>query len=113
MTLADLLPQLADLNDHDAKQLALVFGDDTNAVLLAAQEHRESQHRVAPIQMIDGRWLLCADLLTEIRPGGLWAGALDQLPADLLPQVEVMPWADAVALLPQAAAQPPVNGEQP
>jgi hypothetical protein len=45
--------------------------------------------------------MLCADVLTEIEPGGLlhamWQAA-DQ--AVLGASVEVMPWADAVALLP-------------
>jgi hypothetical protein len=45
--------------------------------------------------------MLCADVLTEIEPGGLlhamWQAA-DQ--AVLGASVEVLPWADAVALLP-------------
>ena len=42
-----------------------------------------------------------ADILTEVMPGGLLAGmwaAADK--AALLPNVTVMAWADAVALLP-------------
>jgi hypothetical protein len=45
--------------------------------------------------------MLCGDILTEVMPGGLLAGmwaAADQ--AVLLPNVAVIPWADAVALLP-------------
>jgi hypothetical protein len=45
--------------------------------------------------------MLCADVLTEVMPGGLlhamWIHA-DQ--AALLASVEVIPWADAVAMLP-------------
>ena len=51
--------------------------------------------------MCDGRLMLCADLLTMIGPGGLlhsmWEAA-DK--AVLLPSVEVIPWSDAVAMLP-------------
>ena len=54
-----------------------------------------------PRVLTDGRLMLCGDILTEVMPGGLlaemWAAA-DK--AILLPAVEVMPWADAVALLP-------------
>jgi hypothetical protein len=54
-----------------------------------------------PRVLTDGRLMLCGDVLTEIAPGGLlhamWAAA-DQ--AVLLPNVTVIPWADAVALLP-------------
>jgi hypothetical protein len=45
--------------------------------------------------------MLCADVLTEVGPGGLLQGmweAADK--AMLLPAVEVIPWSEAVALLP-------------
>jgi hypothetical protein len=45
--------------------------------------------------------MLCADVLTEVMPGGLlhamWAAA-DQ--AVLFASVDVIPWPDAVAMLP-------------
>lgn len=54
-----------------------------------------------PRQMTDGRLMLCADILTAIEPGGylhgMWEAADKSV---LLPAVEVIPWADAVALLP-------------
>lgn len=55
----------------------------------------------APLLLTDGRLMLCADLLTEVMPGGLlaemWAAA-DK--AVLLSSVEVMPWPEAIAMLP-------------
>ena len=55
-----------------------------------------------PRQLTDGRMMLSADILTEVMPGGMlhamWMHA-DQ--SVLLPAVEVVPIADAVALLPQ------------
>jgi hypothetical protein len=57
--------------------------------------------------LTDGRLMLCADILTEVMPGGLlhamWQAA-DQ--ATLLSSVEVIPWDDAVALLPP---DPPIE----
>lgn len=54
-----------------------------------------------PRVLTDGRLMLCADILTEIEPGGLlhamWEAA-DK--AVLNASVEVITWADAVALLP-------------
>jgi hypothetical protein len=51
--------------------------------------------------MTDGRLMISADVLTEVMPGGMleamWAAA-DK--AVLAQAVAVMPWADAVALLP-------------
>lgn len=55
-----------------------------------------------PVALTDGRLMLSADILTAIEPGGwlheMWQHA-DQ--AVLLPAVEVVPIADAIALMPQ------------
>jgi hypothetical protein len=64
-------------------------------------EHGRPDCRATPVRTTDGRFLLTADILTAIVPGGylhdMWAAA-DQ--AALLPSVEVVPIADALALLP-------------
>jgi len=56
-----------------------------------------------PVALTDGRLMLSADILTAIEPGGwlheMWQHA-DK--AVLLPSVEVVPIAEAVALLPVA-----------
>ncbi len=99
MTLGDLtLP----ISYEDAKALALVFTPQLAGRL--AELHRtygSSRCVPMPRTLTDGRLMLCADILTEVMPGGLladmWAAA-DK--AVLLPSVEVIPWADAVALLP-------------
>jgi len=99
MTLADLaLP----IGYEAARNYALVFN-----VALAERlaeihaEHGSNKCRPMPRVMVDGRLMLSADVLTEIEPGGLlhamWQAA-DQ--AVLGASVEVLPWADAVALLP-------------
>jgi len=99
MTLADItLP----ISDADAKQLALVFAPQLAARLAELHAQHGSANCVpVPRVLTDGRLMLCADVLTEVMPGGLlhamWASA-DQ--AVLLASVDVIPWADAVALLP-------------
>ena len=99
MTLADItLP----ISDADAKQLALVFTPQLAGRLAQLHAQYGSQNCVpVPRVLMDGRLMLCADVLTEVMPGGLlhsmWAAA-DQ--AVLLASVDVIPWADAVALLP-------------
>lgn len=54
-----------------------------------------------PVALADGRLMLTADILTAVEPGGwlheMWQAA-DQ--SVLLPSVEVVPIADALALLP-------------
>ena len=55
-----------------------------------------------PVRLADGRLMLTADILTAVEPGGwlhdMWQAA-DK--ATLLPAVEVVPIADAMALMPQ------------
>lgn len=105
MTLYDLtLP----ISDADAKELALVFTPKLAGRLAELHaEHGTTNCVPVPRVLTDCRLMLCADVLTEVMPGGLlydmWRHA-DM--ATLLPAVEVMPWADAVALLPP---DPPVE----
>jgi hypothetical protein len=99
MTLSDLtLP----ISDADAKGLALVFTPQLAQRLAELHaEHGTTNCVPMPRALTDGRLMLCADVLTEVGPGGLlqgmWAAA-DQ--SVLLPAVEVIPWDEAVALLP-------------
>lgn len=99
MTLADLtLP----ISYADAKALALVFTPALAGRLAELHsEHGSTNCVPMPRTLTDGRLMLCGDVLTEIASGGLlhamWSAA-DQ--AVLGASVEVLPWADAVALLP-------------
>ena len=99
MNLADLtLP----IPYADARGLALVFTPQLAGRLAQLHAEHGSPNCVpVPRVMADGRLMLSADGLTEIEPGGLlhaMRAAADQ--AVLGSSVEVMPWADAVALLP-------------
>jgi hypothetical protein len=99
MTLSDItLP----ISYADSKALALVFTPALAGRLAELHAEHGSPNCVpVPRVLTDGRLMLCGDILTEVMPGGLlaamWAAA-DQ--AVLLPNVTVIPWADAVALLP-------------
>ena len=104
MTLADLtLP----ISYTDARQYALVF--DVQLAQRLAEIHAEhgSQKCVpVPRVMTDGRLMLSADVLTEVMPGGLLEGMWEAADKTVLAQaVTVMPWADAVALLPADAVE--------
>lgn len=99
MTLADLsLP----ISYADARAWALVFTPQLAARLAELHGLHGSTNAVPrPRTLTDGRLMLSADVLTEIEPGGLlhamWQAADQQV---LGQAVEVMPWADAIALLP-------------
>lgn len=99
MTLADLtLP----ISYEDAKGYALVFTPSLAGRLAELHAvHGSPNLRPMPRMLADGRLMLSADILTEIEPGGLLHAMWDAADkAMLLPSVEVIPWADAVALLP-------------
>lgn len=85
-----------------ARGLALVFGPPLAARLGQLHAAYGSTNCVpVPSTLTDGRFMLCADVLTEVKPGGLLAAmwrAADQ--TVLGAAVEVMPWAAAVAMLP-------------
>ena len=99
MTLADLITQ--PVSYETARNLAIVLTPDQAATLGAIQgQYGNPQHVAAPVPLVDGRLMLCADLLTETGPGGLYAQGFAHLPADLFPQVEILPMADAIALIP-------------
>jgi hypothetical protein len=100
MTLADLIQQ--PVNYEAAKDLALVFSPELAAQLAAVQaEHGNPRHVASPVELVDGQLMLCADLLTEVGPGGIYSGGFAHLPAELFPSVEVLPMSAVLPLLPQ------------
>jgi hypothetical protein len=100
MTLADIITQ--PVSYETAKDLALVFSPELAAQLAAIQsEHGNPRHVASPVDLTDGRKMLCADLLTEVGPGGLYSGGFAHLPAELFPSVEVLPMSEVLPLLPQ------------
>lgn len=99
MTLGDVtLP----ISYEDARQLALVFTPALAGRLAELHGQYGSQKCVpVPRVLADGRLMLCADILTEIEPGGLLHAMWEAADKAVLAQaVEVLPIADAVALLP-------------
>jgi hypothetical protein len=63
-------------------------------------QHGDPRHVPAPRTLDDGRYMLTADILTECLPGGLVYGGFSQLDAGRFNEIEVLPLADALALLP-------------
>ena len=102
MTLADLT---FPVSLADARGLALVFTLQLAGRLAQLHAQHGSRNCVpSPRTLTDGRLMLSADVLTEVMPGGLLARMWEAADKSvLLPAVEVIPWADAVALLPQDA----------
>jgi hypothetical protein len=96
------------ISDADARGLALVFAPALASRLGQLHAAYGSTNCVpVPSPLTDGRLMLGADVLTEVRAGGLLAamwGAADQ--TVLGAAVEVIAWADAVAMLPEPEPMP-------
>jgi hypothetical protein len=105
MTLSDLtLP----ISYAESRCLALVFTPQL-AVRLAElhAEYGSANCVPAPRALANGRLMLCADVLTEIEPGGMLHAMWEAADKAVLKQsVDVMQWSDAVALLPPEASGP-------
>ena len=100
MTLAELIASPPDY--AAACEIAIILTAEQAAILEAIQaEHGNPRHIAAPVDLIDGRKMLSAALLTEIGPGGLYSGGFAHLPAELFPAVEVLPMSQVLPLLPQ------------
>lgn len=86
---------------------ALVFAEDLAIRLGEVQaEHGDPRHVPSPRLLTDGRYMLTADILTECVPGGLIYGGFSHLDASRFDEIEVLPIADAIALLPEPDPQP-------
>ena len=82
---------------------ALVFGTALAQRLAEVQgQHGDPRHVPAARSLTDGRFMLTADILTECLPGGLVYGGFSQLDSERFDEIEVVPLAEAVALLPVA-----------
>ncbi len=110
MNLSDLLashpPKPA--SSYTAEELAtlrslwLVMPQELSDYLVAEhQAHGNPIHVPQPITLTDGRKALCADLLTEIAPGGLYSLGFDQLVPESFEMVDVLTTAEFQPLLPQ------------
>ena len=89
----------------DCKDLALVYPYELAVALYQVQaEHGDPRHVPVGRELKDGRWMLCGDVLSEVGTGGILAGAFGYITPELMAAVEVVPLADALALIP---APPP------
>ena len=104
MTLGDLtLP----ISVSQARELALVFTPQlAERLAVIHAEHGSPNCVPMPRVLTDGRLMLGADLLTEVMPGGLLHQMWEHADKPVLnASVQVLPWADAVALLPAEPLQ--------
>jgi hypothetical protein len=98
MTLAELTLPMA---WADCRDLALVYAHEIASALYQVQEeHGDYRHVPVGWQLTDGRWMLYGDVLSEVGEGGILAHAFQHITPEVMAAVEVVPLAEALALLP-------------
>jgi hypothetical protein len=107
-TLADILINGRLPVGWDAPGHGLLFSTAVRDAILAAQDDT-MHHRISPVATSDCRWLSCADVLTEAI-NGIYSGIFSRIDWALAAAVEVLPWADAIALLPPPE---PMDDQEP
>jgi hypothetical protein len=103
MNLQELIQQ--NKSYSELKGLALVFNSSLKDILEATQETFASRHKASPVELTNGSFMLCADLLTEIGDKGLYKQGFGLLDADLFAQVQIITMEEASALLPVASEE--------
>jgi hypothetical protein len=93
---------------EDCKDLALVYSYEVAVQWYESQvEHGDRRHTFTGLALSDGRWMMYGDVLSELYPGGIIGWAVEYLTPEIMAQIEVIPLADALALLPESPS--PVN----
>ena len=90
----------------ECKDLALVYPYEVAVALYQVQvEHGDTRHVPTGFPLTDGRWMMYGHILSEVGPGGILHGAFDYVTPEMMATVEIVPLADAVALLPAPPAE--------
>ena len=99
MKLSELLIDGQLRADFNAPGHGLVFSEGVRDAIIAATPDNSS-HRIAPVATTDNRYACCADVLTEAT-SGIYRAIFTNIDRGLADFVDVLPWSDAVALLPE------------
>jgi hypothetical protein len=106
MTLSELLQSTPDLDT--LRELALILTPELHAALESVQVDLPSRSCVVQaLPLVDGRFMLGADLLSEIGPEGLYAEGFGAISPELLSDVEVITMEEALALRPVEEREDP------
>lgn len=103
-TVAELLRFLP-LPYQYANAYACVFSQELADRLNEVQAANPQQFRVSPLALIDGRYMIRGAILSEV-PNGLYAEGFAMLDASRFSEIDLVPFADALALLPVPEPEP-------
>ena len=100
MTLAEFLTTNPEPIAEQTDGLVIVFSAELATTLAAIQvEHGDPRYQVSPISLADGRKFLSADVLTEIKEGGLFYPAYSHLDQETFSSAEIVPFAEVGGLI--------------
>jgi hypothetical protein len=98
-TVADLLPHLPLPYEYASSMRACSLQELADRLTTVQAENPE-QFRVTPLALTDGTFMIRGAILSEV-PNGLYGGNFARLDASRFDEISLVPWAEAVALLPQ------------
>ena len=78
----------------------LVFSEELRNTLLSIQEANPLPYRVSPQPITDGRYVLSADVLSEIGERGMFRENFQRLPTEMFSEVQVVAMSDIEDLIP-------------
>ena len=98
-TVAEILPFFPVSYEY-GKQFALVFSQELADILAEKQAESGGRFIAKPVELTDGRFMLCGDIMSEC-PNGLYQAGFGTLDLARFNEIEVLPLADGLALIPQ------------
>lgn len=105
-TLAELLPFLPVSYEY-GRQFGMVYSQELADRLAEVQAEEPTQFVAKGVLLTDGRYLLSADILSEV-PSGLYRIGFGKLDPARFDEISILPIADAMALLPVPEPEPAV-----
>lgn len=96
-TVKDFLPYLPLSYDY-AKRFGLVFSRELAIRLRMIQIKYPDTNKAKPFLLQDGRYLLCADILTEV-PNGIFSKGFMYLDKNRFNEIDVIKWEEAKSMI--------------
>ena len=100
ITLTDFLKQIPNTNYENVVDYYLVFNEELNNNLVAANSLQPTNIQVETLLLTDNRYAIPADLLSEINEGQLYEAGFKGLNQNNFSQVEVITSEQLEVLLP-------------
>ena len=85
---------------EDMASKALLFSAALNSAMQAKQGNNNTNHRITPVELTDGRYGIRALTFTECNAGGIFRELFGSLDTAIFNTAEIVEMSEMVALLP-------------